>query len=162
LVLRRSVEIKESVYLVTGLCPVTIPGKIGQEIIMSKRSTLLFTDGVINLALGLLLLIFPDRIVQLLGVPPSDPAFYPKILGAVLIGIGLALFIDITIPGGGLGLWGAIAINICGGSILGALLLFGGLSLAVRGYIFLWLLVGILVGISFLEGWTMLRRRKSE
>jgi hypothetical protein len=129
---------------------------------MSKKPTLLFADGLINLVLGLLLLIFPDRLVQVLGVPPSDLAFYPKILGAVLIGIGLALFFEITTPGSGLGLWGAIAINICGGVILGALLLFGGLSLAVRGYIFLWLLVGILVGISFLEGWTMLRRRKSE
>jgi hypothetical protein len=48
----------------------------------------------INLLLGVLLLVFPRSVVLTLGVPQSDSSFYPSILGAVLIGIGVALVIE--------------------------------------------------------------------
>lgn len=117
---------------------------------MSSR-TLLTVDSVINLVLGVLLVAFPARIVSTLGVPAAELAFYPSILGGVLFGIGIALLIERHRGSSGLGLAGAISINLCGGLVLAGWLLFGGLSLPLRGRVFLWGLVAVLVGISSFE-----------
>ena len=94
-----------------------------------NSKTLLLIDGIINLALGVGLLLFPAVLVDALGIPQAESRFYPNILGAVLFGIGIALLVE-RFDGkrsmNGLGLAGAIAINLCGGIVLGALLLFGG------------------------------------
>jgi hypothetical protein len=122
---------------------------------MLKSSPLvLFVDAIINLSLGVLLLVFPQSLVDFLGAPATDVRFYPNILGAVLFGIGLALLIELyQRPKGmvGLGLGGAIAINLCGGLVLALLLILGALNLPMRGVIFLWGLVLILVVISVVE-----------
>ena len=117
---------------------------------MNASRLLLFIDTVINLVLGCLLVTFPASVVSALGVPGAESAFYPSILGAVLFGIGIALLIEI-VKGRGLGLMGAVSINLCGGIVLGGWLLFGGLHLSVRGYVFLWALVALLVGVSAIE-----------
>jgi len=123
-----------------------------------KRTNLLGIDAVINLILGILLLLtipYPDTITKFLGLPLIDDPFYPSIFGGVLIGIGLALLIEafrVNNTGfSGLGLGGAVAINLSGGLILLTWLIFGELMLPQRGYIFLWLLTIILVGISIIE-----------
>lgn len=71
--------------------------------IMNTLRLLLFIDAVINLVLGCLLVTFPGSVVSALGVPGAESAFYPSILGAVLLGIGIALLIEI-VKGRGLGL----------------------------------------------------------
>ena len=117
-----------------------------------RGGILLLVDAILNLALGALLMAFPASLVRLLGVPGAASAFYPSILGAVLFGIGIALFIDWSRPGaGGLGLRGAIAINLCGAAALVAWLTFGGLDLPSRGQVFLWSLVLLLGGLSAVE-----------
>jgi hypothetical protein len=117
------------------------------------RTVLLTIDGIINLTLGILLILFPASLVDSLGIPDA-PRFFPNILGGVLLGIGIALFLERGIKGwrgSGLGLDGAVAINLCGGLVLAALLLFGDLALPLRGTLFLWTLVVLLVGISSAE-----------
>lgn len=118
-----------------------------------KRSATLGIDAAINIALGVLLVFFPRQIVETLGVPASSSAFYPSILGAVLTGIGIALCLQITRRERpeGLGLRGAIAINLCGGFVLAAWLLWGGLDVPLRGRVFLWSLAAVLLSVSFLE-----------
>jgi hypothetical protein len=121
---------------------------------MSKRKTLLLIDGIINLVLGIVLMIVPTTLVAFLGVPAIQHAFYPNILGGVLFGIGIALFLEAgntEETTSGLGLSGAVAINLCGGLVLAAWLLLGDLDLPLQGTIFLWLLVMLLVGISAIE-----------
>ena len=113
-------------------------------------SYLLLIDAVINLLLGILLIFFPEPLVEALGIPASEQPFYPSILGAVLFGIGIALLIQLR-SNSGLGLLGAVAINLCGGLALAFWLLFGSLSLPTHGLIGLWGLVVVLVGISTLE-----------
>ena len=108
-------------------------------------------DAVVNLALGVLLIAFPARVVEVLGIPTSAVAFYPSILGAVLFGIGIALWIGRSGGSSGLGLAGAVSINLCGGVVLASWLLFGELGLETRGYVFLWCLVIVLVGLSAIE-----------
>ena len=121
---------------------------------MKKKITLI-TDAVINLILGILLLAYSPGLVSILGVPPSDNFFYPNILGAVLLGIGIALVIEAFRKRKdkytGLGLLGAVIINICGGTVLLIWLLSGGLNLAQKGLLFLWTLDVLLLGISFVE-----------
>lgn len=119
-----------------------------------KSKSVLLVDGIINLILGILLLAFSQTIVNLLGVPDTDQYFYPNILGGVLFGIGVALLIEWSRKGGsfvGLGLGGAISINMCGGIALALWLLFGNLVIPIGGKVFLWILVLILVGISSME-----------
>jgi hypothetical protein len=127
-----------------------------------RKPKLLLVDAAINLLLGLLLLWFSTDLILWLGIPGASHRFYPNILGAVLCGIGLALVWEyVRRPGDpvGLGLGGAVAINLCGGTVLAAWLLFGGLELPARGRILLWALALALVLISALEGMTHIRNR---
>jgi hypothetical protein len=115
---------------------------------------LLAADSVINLILGLLLLLFPSGIMNLLGLPPTNTFFYSSILGGVIFGIGLALAIEWLSEGKtlrGLGLAGAILINLCGGGTLLFWLLFMGLALPLKGYITLWIVAVVVVGIGLVE-----------
>jgi hypothetical protein len=119
-----------------------------------SSSALLLVDAGINLVLGMLLLIFPRGLIDLLGIPVSDSKFYPSILGAVLFGIGIALLIERYKPHPrivGLGLGGAVAINLCGGIVLSTWLIFGNLAISTVGYLFLGTLAVLLVGISAIE-----------
>lgn len=116
---------------------------------------ILFVDAAINFILGVLLLFFSPRLADFLGVPSSSTAFYPSILGAIFIGITIGLLIEAIGKGdrfgGGLGLTGAVSINLGGGIVLAFWLIFGGLQLPVRGLLFLWVLVFLLVAVSLFE-----------
>ena len=119
-----------------------------------KSSTLLLLDAAINLAVGILLVTFSKFVVDLLGVPDANVAFYPSILGAVLIGIGVALVIEyFRRPAwpAGLGLYGAVAINLCGAFFLAGWLLVGRLDIPMRGLVFLWTVTAILIVTSLAE-----------
>ena len=120
-----------------------------------KRTFLLKADAAINLILGILLMAFPVGLVKALGIPQAMPAFYPTLLGGVLFGIGLALLLECYWKSsrfGGLGIGGAIAINLCGGAVLSIWLLSDSLTLPWRGKLLLWFLVILLIGLSLLEG----------
>ena len=113
----------------------------------STSRILLIIDCIVNLLLGILLLLFPIGIIDLLGLPETNTNFYPSILGAVLFGIGLALFSELVGYAKkfrGLGLGGAILINLVGSSVLILWLLFGSLSIPLKGQIILWT-VGLVV-----------------
>ena len=113
--------------------------------------TLLIVDGIINLALGALLAIYPESIIKVIGLPIVELPFYASILGAVIFGIGIALIIQIKNPSFGLGLGGAVAINLSGGLCLAAWLLFGNFAIPAIGYYIMWGLVFILVSLSSFE-----------
>jgi hypothetical protein len=114
----------------------------------------LVIDAAINLGLGALLWAYPPRLAAWLGLPTSQSTFFPNILGAVLFGIGLALLIELRRdPSGraGLGLAGAIAINVCGGIGLGYWLLTGRIKLTPVGTWALGGLAFVLVMLSAAE-----------
>ena len=125
-----------------------------------QTTFLLKVDAAINLILGILLMAFPTGLVKALGIPMEVPAFYATILGGVLFGIGLALLTECYWKSSrfkGLGLGGAIAINLCGGGVLITWLISDALILPLRGQILLWFLVLLLIGLSLLEGFAHLR-----
>jgi hypothetical protein len=113
----------------------------------SKHKILLLIDCIVNLLLGVLLLLFPIGTIDLLGLPPTNTNFYPSLLGAVILGIGLALFLELVAYAKhvrGLGLGGAIVINIVGSLVLICWLIFGSLAIPMKGRIILWI-VGVIV-----------------
>jgi len=119
-----------------------------------RKKALLAADGIINLLLGVLLLLSPVGSLELLGMPSAANHFYTTILGAVIFGIGLALFVELIWGSSivrGLGLAGAIAINLCGGGILLVWLVLDPFQLPVRGTIILWLVALLVVGIGIVE-----------
>jgi len=122
---------------------------------MAKRDTaILLLDGLINLALGLPLVFFPQEVAAFLGLPVPQAPFYASMLGAVLAGIGLALIIQCRgtrLPASGLGLGGALSINLCAAAVLAVWLAVGELELAPRGSLFLWAVVLIVGCLSAVE-----------
>jgi len=122
--------------------------------VTANSKTLLMIDAWVNLALGVLLLLFPAGVVEFMGLPPTDTHFYASILGAVLFGIGLALLIEChgsrhSIRG--LGLEGAITINFCGAGVLFLWLLLVPFDIPVRGKIILWVIAISVIAIGVIE-----------
>ena len=120
------------------------------------KKTVLLIDASVNLLLGILLLAFSPFIINFLGIPSSDNYFYPNILGGVFVGITVALIIEafrnnLSGNSAGLGLTGAISINLCGGIVLLVWLLSGNLDIPLKGLIILWTLDIILLLISSAE-----------
>jgi uncharacterized membrane protein len=119
-----------------------------------KANLLLTVDAAINLLLGIPLMIIPVHAARFLGIPIPEPAFYAGILGAVLTGIGIALLIERyrdRIRMTGLGIGGAITINIIAAIVLILWLVFGNLDIPVRGYVFLGVVAVVVLGISLVE-----------
>jgi hypothetical protein len=127
---------------------------------MNNGRTLILVDAIINLFLGIILLAHSNIVVDVFGIPDTDVKFYPNILGAVIFGIGIALIIEFKRKDCivGLGLGGAISINLMGGIVLLIWLVFGELNIPLKGTLILWALAIILVGISLLE---LINLRKS-
>ena len=101
-----------------------------------------------------------DQVIKLnddIGLHPTMgplKKFWDEGKLAIFLGIGIAMLIELFKPFegiGGLGLGGAISINLCGAAVLAVWLLGGGLDIPTRGYIGLWGLVGILVSLSIVE-----------
>ena len=113
--------------------------------------TLLLVDATINLVLGVLLLFYPSGLVEALGLPVLDSAFYPSVLGGVLFGIGLALLVAWRGGRHGLGLDGAIAINLCGAGAVAAWLLVAPEVFSPRGRVTLWVVAVLVIGIGLVE-----------
>lgn len=125
-----------------------------------NRLRLLELDGVGNLLLGLPLLLFPRWVTGFLGLPGLAATFYPVILGAIFIGIGVALLIERFRPSrGGLGLGGAISINLIFGVTLAGWLAASGGGLPPHGRLALWALAAILVGLSSVEALSVARAK---
>ena len=119
-----------------------------------KHKTFLLIDGIVNLILGILLLLFPFGVAGILGVPQPESNFYPTILGGIILGIGIALLLEAygeRWGARGLGLGGAIAINFCGAGILMVWLIFEPFNLPLRGLIILWVIAITVCGLGILE-----------
>ena len=122
---------------------------------MKKRKLSLIVDAAVNLILGVFLLAYSPGLANLLGMPVVGSNFYPNILGGVSIGITIALLIaafgNNTRNIAGLGLTGAVSINLCGGIVLFIWLVWGDLDIPFRGSLILWILDIVLLVLSSIE-----------
>lgn len=119
---------------------------------LEKR--LLEVDAGINLGLGVVLATLPGPLLRTLGMPSWKERFYPRVLGGVLTGVGVALLAERFSPSRrfrGLGLAGAVPINMLGSAALTELLMKEDIGAPLRGKVLLWLLNTTLVGLSAVE-----------
>ncbi|MGD9783304.1 MAG: ABC transporter permease [Hyphomicrobiaceae bacterium] len=113
---------------------------------------LLLIEIVSKLSAGLLLMALPRATARLMGLPVPDLSLWPRLVGALLVGIAAATFIELRLPGSkGLSLAGLIAINLfVAAGLFVALVLRSGAPTR-RGRVALWLLFGLLVLASLFE-----------
>jgi hypothetical protein len=122
-----------------------------------NRKSIFLIDAIINFVLAFLLGIYPKDVIGFLGLPVVSNPFYASILGGVFFGIGIALLIsrsEKNKSADGLGLRGAMVINLSGGFVLALWLMFGSLDVPIHGKIVMWSLVGILFVLSAVELFT--------
>jgi hypothetical protein len=113
---------------------------------------LLWIELVMKLAGGLILLTIPLTTIKVLGLPRSETPFWPRLLGAVLLGLATATFMDASVRlGHGLALGGSFAINVVSALTLGAILTLQKGPTPLRGRIVLWGLVAVLIVLAFLQ-----------
>jgi len=113
---------------------------------------LLWIETLIKLLAGILLALGPRLTIRVLGLPRSETGFWPRLLGAVLIGLAAATFIEGRSPGShGLGLPGCVIVNFSGASIMSTLLVLGAGPASARGRAVMWTLVILLILLCALE-----------
>lgn len=119
---------------------------------MATIHQLLWIEFVVKITAGVLLLLAPRTIARVLGLPPAEQPFWPRLLGAVLVGIAVAAVLEMRLKGAnGLGLAGAIAINLAGSVVIGSLLILGQAGPLKRGRALLWLAAAALMLLSLVE-----------
>jgi hypothetical protein len=113
---------------------------------------LLWIEVALKLGSGLILGVFAVTSPRLFGLPSSASTFWPRLLAAVLIGVGLATVLQASItPGRGLGLAGLMAINLIAAVVVTGQLVMGQTVSTRRGKATLWALVITLTGLSLCE-----------
>jgi hypothetical protein len=113
---------------------------------------LLWIETLLKLSAGLLLVVAPGTTIRLFGLPQTDASFWPRLLGALLIGLAGALFLEGRLGGShGLGLAGCILVNLAGVTALSTLLVVEAGPPTLRGRTVVWLVVLLLLLLSILE-----------
>jgi hypothetical protein len=113
---------------------------------------LLWIETLLKLSAGLLLVLAPRSTIGLFGLPRTDSGFWPRLLGAVLIGLAGALFLEGRLPGShGLGLAGCVVVNLAGASVMASLLVLEAGPQSLRGRAMMWVVVLALLLLSVLE-----------
>lgn len=112
---------------------------------------LLWLETCLKIVPGLLLALVPLTCLRVFGLPRPDTGFWPRLCGALLVGIAGAVFLEGTSRGHGLGLAGCIIINLCGATVLAALLVLDRGPTSTRGRVVVWVLVCALVTLSVVE-----------
>jgi hypothetical protein len=113
---------------------------------------LLWIETLLKLAAGIALVLVPMSAIKVLGLPPAGSAFWPRLLGAVLLGLAGALYLEGSTPGAsGLGLGGCLIVNFAAVTMLTVLMVFNGGPQSSRGRVAVWGLVVLLAWLSVLE-----------
>jgi hypothetical protein len=112
---------------------------------------LLWLETLLKFFPGVMLALAPMTTVRAFGLPRPDSGFWPRMCGALLIGVAGALFLEGTATGHGLGLAGVVILNICGAALLAAMLVLERGPTSIRGRTAVWLTVCALVALSIVE-----------
>jgi hypothetical protein len=113
---------------------------------------LLWTEVLLKGGAGLILALIPGSAARMLGMPASGSGFWPRLVGALLIGIAAALLLQGSFPNvRTIAPAGLIAINLAGAAMLVALLVLKRASQTRRGRILLWVVASSLALLSLVE-----------
>ena len=111
---------------------------------------ILFIELVSKATVGALLLLFPISTAKVFGFPHGNVGLWARLLGAHLIGIALAVYIEHDNRLQGLGLGGLIIINVCAMLTLLSFAILKGAG-TKRGTFALYLLAFASFGLAVLE-----------
>jgi hypothetical protein len=113
---------------------------------------LLWIETLLKLFAGLLLVLAPGGTLRVFGLPRTETGFWPRLLGAVLLGLAGATFLEGSAPGShGLGLAGCLIINASSVSVMATLLALDAGPQSARGRAAMWALVVLLTLLGILE-----------
>lgn len=114
---------------------------------------LLWFEIILKAAAGLCLFLLPITVIRILGLPRPDTGFWPRLVGAILVGIAIGVFMTIRFPDarGGIGPAGLIPINFMGATAMIAPLIMGTAAPTRRGTLFVVAAAVVLLALAFLE-----------
>lgn len=113
---------------------------------------LLWLETLLRLSAGVVLLIMPVTAARVLGLPLPQALLWPRLLGAMLIGMaGATLLEGAASSSTGLGPGGLVLINLATAGTLISLLVLERASQTRRGKLFLWALALSLISLAVLE-----------
>jgi hypothetical protein len=114
---------------------------------------ILWFEVLIKAAAGLTLFLMPLTAIRLTGMQKPETGFWPRLLGAVVLGIACAVFITLDFPDakGGLGPAGLIPINLSGAAAMIVPLIMGTAAPSRRGRVFILANAIALLTLAFLE-----------
>lgn len=113
---------------------------------------LLWLETLLRASSGLVLLIMPVAAARVLGLPLPQALLWPRLLGALLVGMAAATLLEGSVSGSnGLGLGGLVVINLITAAVLVTLLVLQRGSQTRRGKVFLWTLAVALITLGVVE-----------
>ena len=113
---------------------------------------LLWLETLLRFSAGAVLLVLPVTAARILGLPIPQALLWPRLLGALLVGMSAATLLEGSgSTASGLGPGGLVLINLVTAGILIALLVLERACQTRRGKIFLWALAIVLIGLGILE-----------
>ena len=117
---------------------------------------LLWLETLFKGGIGLIMIFVPITAAKIAGLPHGNSAFWPRLFGAALLSIAAAFAlegytqINTKITASGLGLGGAIIINLVTILSLLGTLIFKGVS-SRRGLLLIWVLTLLLAFLMLFE-----------
>lgn len=113
---------------------------------------LLWLETLLKIGSGLALAIVPGVLIKVLGLPSAASLFWPRLLGAMLIGCGCAAYIEGAWEGSkGLGLAGLVFINLLSAAALALASMLGGGAPSRRGTFAVWSAAVLLFVMALIE-----------
>ena len=114
---------------------------------------ILWFEVFLKAAAGLALIVLPVSAIRITGLHRPETGFWPRLLGAVVLGIAGGVFVTLQDPqaNGGIGPAGLIPINLAGAGAMIAHLILGNAAPARRGRAFILVIALTLLALAFLE-----------
>jgi len=113
---------------------------------------ILWIETLVKLASGVVLCLAPATAIRLMGLAPASSPFWPRLTGALLLGLAAATFIEGAWPSaGGLGPAGCASVNLAAAATIAFLNGLGTAAPTRRGAVALWLVTGGLVLLALFE-----------
>ena len=113
---------------------------------------LLLAEVILKGSAGIILALGPGHASAMLGMPATGNGFWPRMVGALLLGLTAALLFQGFVPSVRMITpAGLIAINLCGAVMPVSLLVLGKASSTRRGNVLLWVITLNLILLSLFE-----------
>ncbi len=114
---------------------------------------ILWTEIFLKAVGGAILVIAPLTALAIAGLQKPDQGFWPRLLGALLLGIAAGIWIGLQFPAakGAIGPAGLIPINLLAADTMLAALVLGNAAPTRRGRLFIAAAGVLLLALAFLE-----------